>query len=379
MKKILVIAASTHDRDRKTKLLQASGFETFSATNASVGLQQARDHLPHLILCAAPPNPKEPTSLDGYEILNHLHQTAETAIIPIILVAQEASHANFRRAMELGASDYLVEPVQDEELMLAIAAQLKKQSSVEQWLHHQLYHQLAQIKLQSQVDSRSGKLSIFAKDDSIIARNSVHRNGSKAILESIHSPVSADYKIKRSTPSQRVSPSLVEPGSSAEEQSSLPKFSYNSNSSTDKIIDSNSDFNANLPVSSAIPSPCPPLPLKPPLNQVFQYIQSYFHRPIALEDVAKAIDYSPAYLTHLTRQQTGKTVQQWIIEYRMNAAQRLLLETEKTIEQIAAQVGYQHTVHFFRQFRQLHGKTPTAWRSHTRAQVYETTQSLDSL
>lgn len=108
-------------------------------------------------------------------------------------------------------------------------------------------------------------------------------------------------------------------------------------------------------------------PSTPPLDQVFQYIESNYHRSITLGDVAKAVGYSPAYLTHLTRRRTGRTIQQWIIARRMVAARRLLLETDQVVEQIATQIGYQHSVHFFRQFRQLHGKTPQTWRVDQRA------------
>jgi transcriptional regulator GlxA family with amidase domain len=53
----------------------------------------------------------------------------------------------------------------------------------------------------------------------------------------------------------------------------------------------------------------------------------------------------------------------------MAAARSLLLETDQMMEQIAAQVGYNNVVHFFRQFRQIHGTTPQAWRSMHRSQV----------
>lgn len=103
-----------------------------------------------------------------------------------------------------------------------------------------------------------------------------------------------------------------------------------------------------------------------PLRQAFRFITKNYHRPIALSDVAEAVGYSPAYLTHLMGQQTGQTVQQWIIQHRMAAACSLLLETDQPIEQIAGQVGYHHTVHFFRQFRRFHGTTPQAWRNKRR-------------
>ena len=99
-----------------------------------------------------------------------------------------------------------------------------------------------------------------------------------------------------------------------------------------------------------------------PLSEAFSFIQANFHRPISLCDVAQAVDYSPAYLTHLMGQQTGKTVQQWIIQHRMIAASYLLLNTNHSIEQIAEKVGYLNAVHFFRHFRRQFGTTPQTWR-----------------
>lgn len=103
------------------------------------------------------------------------------------------------------------------------------------------------------------------------------------------------------------------------------------------------------------------------LSQVFHFIEVNYNQSITLKDVAQAVGYSPAYLTNLIRRQTGQTVQRWIIERRMAAARSLLLETDQVVTQIAAQVGYHHVVHFFRQFRQIHGTTPQAWRSANRA------------
>ena len=105
------------------------------------------------------------------------------------------------------------------------------------------------------------------------------------------------------------------------------------------------------------------------LSEVFRFIEVNYHQPITLSDVAQAVGYSPAYLTNLTRRQTGQTVQRWIIDRRMTAARSLLLETDQVITQIAIEVGYHHVVHFFGQFRQIHGITPQAWRNENRSSV----------
>lgn len=101
----------------------------------------------------------------------------------------------------------------------------------------------------------------------------------------------------------------------------------------------------------------------PQLSEVFNFIESNYHQPIGLGDVAKTVGYSPAYLTDLVRRLTGQTVYRWIAERRMAAACSLLQETDQTIDQIAKSVGYRYAVCFFRQFRQSFGMTPQVWRN----------------
>lgn len=98
------------------------------------------------------------------------------------------------------------------------------------------------------------------------------------------------------------------------------------------------------------------------LTEVFDFIEANYHREINLSDVAQAIGYSPAYLTNRVKHETGKTVNGWIIERRMTEARSLLIETDWSVEQVAASVGYLNVSYFFRQFRQYQGTTPKVWR-----------------
>jgi AraC-like DNA-binding protein len=104
-------------------------------------------------------------------------------------------------------------------------------------------------------------------------------------------------------------------------------------------------------------------PNHPQLTSVFQFIEQNYQEPINLEDVARFVGYSPAYLTDLVRRQTGKSVCRWITERRMVETCRLLRQTEHTVESIAELVGYRNLGSFFRQFRQRFGATPQAWRN----------------
>jgi YesN/AraC family two-component response regulator len=280
MNKILVIAHPTKHRDRVLSELQTLGFQIFSTSSFSKALQYAQQNHPHLILCSS-----ELSDAGQESSLSLLGQDASTASIPAIFITSKLSYTEFRKAMASGASDYLVEPFDVEELIQAIATQINKRSALEQ-----------------------------------------------DILSQSVSP-SAHQSIKKYTSTQSLTASLNPLANSALSE---------------------------IPTSGRLPSAST---LKPPLNEVFRYIESNYHRAITLGDVAKAIGYSPAYLTNLTREQTGQPIQKWIIERRMIAAQQLLIETDQIVEQIATQVGYQHTVHFFRQFRQFYGTTPQSWRN----------------
>ena len=112
---------------------------------------------------------------------------------------------------------------------------------------------------------------------------------------------------------------------------------------------------------------------KPQLNQcstqshqllasVFCFIQENYQNGISLCDVAKVVGRSPTYLTDLMRRETGQTVLNWIIEYRLSEARRLLLSTNESVEQIAKLLGYPDTGYFIRQFRKHVGVPPKTWK-----------------
>ncbi|WP_226889947.1 helix-turn-helix domain-containing protein [Nostoc sp. MG11] len=115
-------------------------------------------------------------------------------------------------------------------------------------------------------------------------------------------------------------------------------------------------------------------PSIPQLNDIFNFIETHYHQPIGLYDVAQSLGYSAAYLTDLVRRQTGQSVHRWITERRMVAACSLLLETDQSIDYIALAVGYRYTWCFFRHFRKSFGTTLGDWRSANRSSVAKTSR-----
>ncbi len=101
----------------------------------------------------------------------------------------------------------------------------------------------------------------------------------------------------------------------------------------------------------------------PQLQEIFRFIETNYHQPISLNEIAQAFGYTPSYLTSLVRRLTGQTVYQWIIQRRMFQARHLLLETDLAVHEVAEAVGYVDTGHFVKHFRQLNKVPPKTWRN----------------
>ncbi|MGH9566009.1 MAG: response regulator, partial [Candidatus Angelobacter sp.] len=57
---------------------------------------------------------------NGYELLSHLRQDAQTRDIPVMVVTSRAGTKHRERAMKEGASAFLTKPVQEEQFLAAV-------------------------------------------------------------------------------------------------------------------------------------------------------------------------------------------------------------------------------------------------------------------
>jgi AraC family transcriptional activator of pobA len=105
---------------------------------------------------------------------------------------------------------------------------------------------------------------------------------------------------------------------------------------------------------------------EPLLATVFEFIEQRYDQPISLSDVARHVSLSPGHLTTVVRRRTGRTVQEWITERRMAQARHLLVDTDRTAQEIGRIVGYSDPGYFARTFRRIHDTSPLGWRRASR-------------
>lgn len=110
-RKLLVIDDDTIVRESIAAYLEDSGFEVHEAGEGYCGLENFHQNLPELVICDL----KMP-GLDGLQVLKAIHEYSRE--IPVIVISGAGVMSDVVEALRLGASDYLIKPVVDMEVLV---------------------------------------------------------------------------------------------------------------------------------------------------------------------------------------------------------------------------------------------------------------------
>lgn len=83
---------------------------------------------------------------------------------------------------------------------------------------------------------------------------------------------------------------------------------------------------------------------------------------ITLTECASALQVHPSYIWKLLKAEKGKSFSDYLEQYKLEEAKRLLLETDLTVAQIAARLNYTNAQNFIRFFSKSTGTTPGKFR-----------------
>ena len=95
---------------------------------------------------------------------------------------------------------------------------------------------------------------------------------------------------------------------------------------------------------------------------VTNYIQKHLSQSIRVEDMAQAFYMSRPYLSSKFKQETGKTLTDFILKEKTEEAKRLLLYSDKSATAIASYLGFSSLGHFSQVFMRYSGQTPTEYK-----------------
>lgn len=100
-----------------------------------------------------------------------------------------------------------------------------------------------------------------------------------------------------------------------------------------------------------------------PVTQCLDYIYQHLHEPIRVADLAELVGRNESYLSTLFKRETGRTISEYVLAKRMEAAQNMLKFTDDSYADISAILAFSSQSHFSRVFKQQTGYTPRQYRN----------------
>ncbi len=103
-----------------------------------------------------------------------------------------------------------------------------------------------------------------------------------------------------------------------------------------------------------------------PINRqcasVRHYIEQHYKESITLDILAEKVSINKFYMAHAFKQEYGVSPINYLIHCRIREAKRLLAETDLSLSQIAAVLGFSSSSYFSQSFRNAEGISPTEYR-----------------
>ena len=94
------------------------------------------------------------------------------------------------------------------------------------------------------------------------------------------------------------------------------------------------------------------------------YIKDNYHDKIYISDLAGQVNLNEQYFCRLFKKAIGRSPVEYINEYRVKQAKRLLEKTDLPVTEVCLECGYNNLGNFLREFRKYTGTTPLRYRKH---------------
>ena len=98
------------------------------------------------------------------------------------------------------------------------------------------------------------------------------------------------------------------------------------------------------------------------VNCAIAYLKGHCTEVVHVADVANEVGLHPAYLQRIFKERMHMSLMEYLVQYRVRKARRLLCSTSFPIIEIALECGFSSRQHFSRCFREHEGVTPSEYR-----------------
>jgi AraC-like DNA-binding protein len=98
------------------------------------------------------------------------------------------------------------------------------------------------------------------------------------------------------------------------------------------------------------------------INIVYKYLEKNYHKKISLADIAARVNMSEEYFSRFFSKVMKKSFFEFLNEFKINKACKLLIETDKQISEICYASGFESIPFFYRQFKKFKNCQPKSYR-----------------
>jgi YesN/AraC family two-component response regulator len=95
------------------------------------------------------------------------------------------------------------------------------------------------------------------------------------------------------------------------------------------------------------------------INKIISYISGHYAEKLTVKKLATQTNLKTDYFGQIFLKETGKTVQKYINQVRIQNAERMLQSGSYKVYEVAEKCGFSDSYHFYKQFRLLRGFAPS--------------------
>ena len=95
------------------------------------------------------------------------------------------------------------------------------------------------------------------------------------------------------------------------------------------------------------------------IGKIKKYIEENYMKDIGLEDIASAVGFDKSYIGRVFKKNEGKTIMNYVLEYRIEKANSLI-KKGMSVSEVSYAVGFNDPAYFSKCFKKVTGTSPSS-------------------